>query len=68
MFIKDYFYTYSSVMKEIHQGYYVRDEIQIIANGIEFIVNLLYVIIYLFANWLGSYYQSSGYSIDDCDR
>ena len=41
MFIKDYFYTYSSVMKEIHQGYYVRDEIQIIANGIEFIVNEL---------------------------
>ena len=45
-----------------------KDKIQIIANGMEFFVNLLYPIACLLVDKLGSCYQSPGYSIADCDR
>ena len=38
------------------------------ADGMEFIVNIIYPLVCLLVDRAGSCYQSPGYSIADCDR
>ena len=67
--MKNYYYKSLKLkIEETKSDYDFKKEIQIIANGMEFIVNLLYPIACLLVDKLGSCYQSPGYSIADCDR
>ena len=67
--MKNYYYKSLKLKIEKSNGDYdFKNEIQIIANGMEFIVNLLYPIACLLVDKLGNCYQSPGYSIADCDR